>query len=142
MNTERWLEVEGYEGYYEVSDKGRIKSVRYSKILTGGHGRYKFASLGRRGKQKTFSIHSIVMKTFIGECPKGMEINHINGDKWDNSVDNLAYVTRADNIRHSYKTGLNKKKDHSIKIKDPEAHNLFRICKYLPLKLAIAFLSI
>lgn len=142
MNTERWLQVDGYKGYYEVSDKGRIKSIRHNKFLTGGHGKYKYVTLSRRGKQKTFPLHSIVMRTFIGKCPQGMEANHVNGDKWDNSVDNLVYVTRRDNIRHSYLMGLNKKKDHSIKIKDLETHNFFKICQYLPLKLAVAFLSI
>ncbi len=142
MNDERWLDVDGYDGNYMVSDRGRVKSVRFKKILTGGHGRYKCVTISKRGKQKTFNVHYLVAKMFLGDKPFGMEVNHVNGDKWDNSVDNLVYTTRQENIRHSYRIGLNKKKAHSVKVKDPGLYNLLRLFKQFPIRFTVAFLSI
>jgi hypothetical protein len=100
---EEWRPVKGREGQNEVSNLGRVRSRR--KILkplphTSG---YRCVSLdGRRAR----TIHSIVAEAFIGPRPDGMEVNHIDGDKTNNAVSNLEYVTRKRNMAHARETGL------------------------------------
>lgn len=58
---------------------------------------------------KGFLVHSLVMEAWVGPRPEGMVINHINGDKTDNRLENLEYCTRSFNMEHSYRTGLSPK---------------------------------
>jgi HNH endonuclease/NUMOD4 motif len=119
---ERWLPVVGYEGLYEVSDAGRIRRV--GRAARSGNGRgggarigliqkpqprpggYLSVQLWKDGKVRNFLVHVLVAKTFIGPAPKGMEVNHDDGDKSNCALSNLEYLTRADNMKHAYRTGL------------------------------------
>jgi hypothetical protein len=104
--TERWLPVPGYEGLYEISDLGNVRSLphptpaghrggslRKLKVDSGG---YLWLSLWRDGKKTSQRVHRLVMLAFIGECPAGQQIRHGPGGMQDNRLVNLCYGTPQD----------------------------------------------
>lgn len=110
---EIWKSIDGYEGLYEVSNFGRVKSLERrvkkrnftmlvrERILHHrfvGDG-YAGVSLSKNGKVKTFSIHSLVAKSFIGKIEKGYDVDHIDRCKTNNNVANLEIVTHQENQR-------------------------------------------
>jgi hypothetical protein len=112
QTNEEWRPVVGFEGRYEVSNLGRVRSV--DTRVSSGQGRTRIAKgrvfalfLGDRyakanlkvdGKQHNSYVHRLVAAAFIGPCPDGMEVCHNNGDPFDNRVDNLRYDTHAANV--------------------------------------------
>jgi hypothetical protein len=123
MSEERWLPVVGYEGLYEVSDFGRVRSLdrllwRPATSTRSGH----YANLSGRilrpsfnqgrpgvnlcGDQRIFAlVHSLVMRAFVGPRPKNLEVAHWDGDPSNNRLKNLRYASSkensADAIRHN-----------------------------------------
>ncbi len=111
---ETWAPVMGYEGYYEVSTLGQVRSINhdprvlpyhYLKQKTGRTG-YSTVNLAFISKPRTTTVHTIVARAFIGPCPIGHEVNHIDGIKSNCRLDNLEYLTRSDNAKHAVATGL------------------------------------
>lgn len=106
---ERWVQITGYEGLYEVSDMGRVRSLKRAttsgRILKQckGHGGYSKVSLSRNNKRKTYAVHRIVATAFVPMVNGKNEVNHINGDKRDNRADNLEWCTRAENEMHAFR---------------------------------------
>jgi hypothetical protein len=125
--TEEWRDIAGYEGFYQVSNLGRVRGL--PKVWsTGKFGRLKI-NLGERvlngsvnswgyrsiqlsvsGYKKDFLVHRLVAESFIWKPCNKNTINHIDGDKLNNVVGNLEWVTQADNNAHALKTGLRKGK--------------------------------
>lgn len=113
--TEEWRDIPGYEGVYQASTLGRIKRMvgyrcRTERILKcSARSRnliYPSLELCRgNGKVRLF-VHQLITLTFIGECPEGQEVNHINGNREDNRLSNLEYCTHRQNIQHAHETGL------------------------------------
>lgn len=106
---ERWAIIPGFEGRYEASTEGRIRQRTASPRRRPGyivpqssvaHG-YKRVGLMVDGKSRTFLVHRLVAETFIPAHAKGAEVNHINGDKTDNRIENLEWITHAENMRHA-----------------------------------------
>lgn len=116
QTIERWLPVVGYEGIYEVSSFGRVRSLdradaagrrRFGRILSPGSSNgYLYVQLCRDRTQKLFRIHTLVAAAFIGKCPDGFTVNHIDGVKTNNRDTNLEYLTPGDNVRHAVRLGL------------------------------------
>lgn len=111
--SECWLPVAGYEGLYEVSDQGRVRSLAtYGTGLRGGilkpykrkDGRLDVA-LHRDGRQRNCRIHQVVAEAFIGPRPEGMETRHLNDEPADNRLVNLAYGTSAENKQDMLRNG-------------------------------------
>ena len=100
-----WKDIVGYEGLYQVSNMGNIRSLNYNHtknikelkigISTAGYGH---VSLFKDGKKYTEPVAKCVWIAFNGPIPKGMQINHINEDKTDNRLVNLNLMTPKDNI--------------------------------------------
>lgn len=108
---EIWKDIIGYKGIYFVSNEGRIKSNKHSKILSPNKSRnqrYCRVKLYNKGYFKRFPVHRLVMIAFIGNVPKGKQINHIDGNKYNNNLCNLEYCTPKENCIHSFKNGLQK----------------------------------
>lgn len=105
---ERWKDIPGYDGAYRVSSLGRVLSVKRGRILAEGtheHG-YKMVALSKNGRLKTFKVHRLVAEAFIDNPDHKREVNHINGNKSDNSVNNLEWTTREGNMKHASTHGL------------------------------------
>lgn len=110
---EQWKPIPDYPDY-EISDAGRVRRTtpgqgtaagRLRKVSPRNRG-YLTVTLYRNGKRKTHDLHVLVMRTFVGACPDGLEINHKDGIKAHCSLSNLEYITHADNVKHARETGL------------------------------------
>lgn len=125
MGKEIWKEVEGYEGLYAVSDRGRVKTLdkvvnscyeskqfRREQILKNQKQKtgYLTVTLSKNKKAKTALVHRLVANAFINNSENKMFVNHINGNKADNRTENLEWATRSENQKHAYKFGLQKRK--------------------------------
>lgn len=104
---EKWLSVKGYEGLYEVSNQGNIRRVG-GKVLSPKPGKlgYKVVSLTMNGYFKKYLIHRLVADAFIPNPQDKPYVNHKDGNKSNNCVENLEWVTPSENIKHSYDYGL------------------------------------
>ena len=123
MTDEIWKPISGYEGVYEVSNLGRVRSCdrivvcndgrkykRKGKVLRQSYDANKYykVALCKNGKQKNFSVHRLVAQAFIPNPENKLTVNHKNGDKLDNRVENLEWATREENMQHAYDNGLKK----------------------------------
>lgn len=111
-HDERWLPVPGYEGRYEVSDHGRVRSLdtqsvnqfgatstqpgKIRALWTDRRG-YQHVTLYRDNAQKRHSVHVLMMLAFVGPRPEGMNVCHNNGNPSDNRLPNLRYDTQSSN---------------------------------------------
>lgn len=110
---EIWKDIPGFNGHYQVSNLGRVKTMprlvvrnqsngNYTskeKVLRPGISRgYPVVSLTRNGKAKTYKIHCLVMLAFVGPCPSGQEVLHRDGDRKDATLEHLRYGTRRENM--------------------------------------------
>ena len=114
---ELWAAVPGYEGLYEVSTEGRVRGAKRSgctgKPLKGrvDHGGYHVVTLTRACVSKHVRTHRLVALAFIPNPEGKRTVNHIDGDKLNNCVDNLEWATHSENHKHAYKIGLTKVSD-------------------------------
>jgi hypothetical protein len=112
---EIWKKIPNFSGY-EASNLGRLRSLNYKrsgkiKVLKptqSSDGYMKTVLIDDKGEYRSWTVHLFVMMAFIGVKPEGLEVNHKNGDKTDNRVDNLEYVTHKYNVQHSFDNGFQK----------------------------------
>ena len=107
---EIWKDIPDYEGLYEVSDLGKVRNKRTNRIRSlspSGNG-YVRVDLWRDKKYKSFTVHSLVLMTFVGTRPEGFQVAHNNGLRYDNRLENLRYATmienQADRLKHGTST--------------------------------------
>lgn len=109
---EVWKDIDGWEGMYQVSNKGKVRSLdryigkRFFKgtVLKGSNGGdgYRIVALCNGSKERSYPyIHRLVAEAFIGPVPPNQEVNHKDGDKSHNNISNLEYVTRRENTLHA-----------------------------------------
>jgi len=119
---ELWLPLKSFSWPYEVSNKGRVRTLNYNKtketkVMSLGinRGGYPFIVLRRMGKTVAKTVHSLVMEVWHGNRPEGLVINHKDGVKTNNKNENLEYVTISRNTKHSFEIGTqcNKGINHS-----------------------------
>lgn len=107
MEKEIWKDIPNYEGHYQVSNFGNVKSFKYKqeRILSKGivHGYY-YVILSLDKKLKPMRVHKLVAMAFLNHKPCGMKlvVNHINFDKTDNRVENLEVVTQRENANQKH----------------------------------------
>lgn len=117
--VEEWLDIPGYEGFYQVSDQGRVRSLdrmvrgplvdrfaagRILKPAINSSNRLNL-TLQLDGKKTTWLVHRLVALAFIGNCPAGMETCHNDGNQFNNALNNLRYDTRGANMLDRVKHG-------------------------------------
>lgn len=100
--NEQWRAIPGFDGY-EVSDLGRVVSHRKgrTRVLRGSVNRdgYRDVGLYRDGQLSIHRVHRVVGWVFLGPMPSGMQTRHLDGDKLNNRLDNLAYGSASQNTR-------------------------------------------
>ena len=130
-DKERWKDVVGYEGLYQVSNLGRVKSLdrtllgknsieykvrgKIRKISCIGKG-YQKIQLSKEGNSKNFLIHRLVAQAFIPNPENLPIVNHIDGNTHNNHVSNLEWVTQSENINHAIKIG---NKEAKVEVRPP-----------------------
>lgn len=106
---EEWRPVVRFPGY-EVSDKGSVRSFKSRKVKILKPGKdsngYPVVGLYKDGKRHWLLIHRLVAEAFLEKPGCDYETNHLDGDKTNNHVDNLDWVTRSENLKHAFRTGL------------------------------------
>lgn len=111
---EVWRDVKNYEGLYQVSNMGRVKSFRGSKVrILQGHinlNGYVTVAFTTGGHSKSFFVHALVAQAFIPNPAKKDTVNHKRGKKSDNRVSELEWLTRSENMKHAFRIGLVKAK--------------------------------
>ena len=114
MEKEIWKDIPQYEGYYQVSNLGRVRgldrvvsgrwgthSLKGKVMRLSSDGRYLIITLRKLNKKRMFSVHSLVAMAFLGHVPNvrsGLVVDHIDEDKTNNSVNNLQVVTHRVNL--------------------------------------------
>ena len=130
-STEIWKDIPGYEGRYQASTAGRIRSMDH-RVRVVAHGKEttrlspgRVLRPGRYCKSGHVSVvlghgahgspvHQLVMLTFVGPAPEGLEVCHNDGNPANNALENLRYDTRSENIRDEYRIGKPPKGKSSI----------------------------
>jgi hypothetical protein len=107
---EIWKPIKSFEGLYEVSNLGRVRSLRRDIIMRTRQRNdgYVSCTLSNCGKVKNKLIHRLVAEAFIPNHKNKPEVNHIDGNKQNNCIRNLQWVTASENQIHSIKIGLRK----------------------------------
>ena len=133
--NEIWKSVPGYEGLYEVSNYGSIRSLvrmlptsrgngvrryggrNFSPRIHANNG-YVYVQLSRHGKHKGHRLHKLIARAFLGERPPGYHIDHIDCDRTNNAAENLRYITCQENIAHKCALGRQARgsRQHSSKL--------------------------
>lgn len=115
--NEIWKDIVGYEGLYQVSNLGRVKSLprattngKILKVQVNRLNKYCYVALCRDNKKMFKRVHILVANAFLGANPNKLQVNHIDGNKENNNVYNLEYCTQSENMKHAYLTGLEKPK--------------------------------
>lgn len=120
--NEQWKPVVGFEDAYSVSNLGQVKSLQRTKqngsknqevperILVQAKTNYPSVSLWSNGTLTVKKVHRIVAEAWIPNPMNKREVNHIDANRFNNSVENLEWVTREENVRHAIDNGLRARK--------------------------------
>lgn len=133
MTEETWKPVPGYEGFYEVSDQGRVRSLdrcvankgrwgavvphhRLGRLLKPGRASngYVTVALANGGKRRSYLVQELVMLAFVGPRPPGYVIRHLDGTRLNNQLSNLEYSTPRENSLDRARHGTTKIKRHQV----------------------------
>ncbi len=121
MREEIWKDIKGYEGYYKISDLGRVKRLerkrydrnqilkeRIVKTIYPKNGWYPYLSLCKKGIYKNYTIHRLIAEAFLPNPDNLPCINHKDGNKQNNSISNLEWCDYSHNNREAHRLGLNR----------------------------------
>lgn len=142
--TEVWMPIPGYEGIYEASNLGRIRtangkttsSARFPvrvwkqrvlkpKVQARRSGRQdQRVNLWKDGEENTFLVSRLVAMAFLPAPYDKLTVNHINGNPMDNRVENLEWCTLKENVQHAFSTGLQEKSEKAVVLISTDGHEL------------------
>ena len=143
--SEIWKDIEGYEGLYQVSNRGRVKSLERIVMRKNGrpysvpelikerqidHKGYDRIGLNKNGKKKRFFVHRLALQAFNPSSDETLEVNHIDGNKLNNNVENLEWVTSSENSIHAFKNNLHNhqgERNTNASITDSEAKEIKKL---------------
>jgi len=154
QDTEIWRPIQGYEGRYDVSNHGRVKSLKRKcrswhhgtegirkvpgKIILGGGKRYRLVQLRDGKKGRYFKVHRLVLEAFVGPCPDGMEACHNDGNSFNNHVGNLRWDTPINNHadRKSHGTNMEGQENGNAKLTNSDVEQIKHLLKHTNLYLS------
>ena len=135
MSSEKWIDIPGYEGSYQISDMGRVRSLTRPTLIIKPNGRAIASSckgkilkgtksksghlnvgLSKNGNKKTCQIHRLVMAAFNPDADESKLVRHLNGNPEDNRLENLCYGTHQENYFDFYFEGRGNKKLEATQI--------------------------
>ena len=119
---EIWKDIKGYEGLYQISNLGRVKSLisstpdkeKFISIINGKKNGYCYAMLHKSGRNKNYLLHRLIAENFIPNIENKPNINHIDGNPLNNNIDNLEIKLLGEHQRQ-----------HSVKYYDKEAKRTY-----------------
>lgn len=118
---EIWKDIHGYEGLYQISNLGNVKTLHYGQKVSNNHWKetssrllkqktstsgYQRVELYKKDSRKCFYVHRLVAMAFLDNPENKPQINHKDGNKLNNCVDNLEWATSSENLKHAAQTGL------------------------------------
>ena len=122
VEFEEWRDIPGYEGLYQVSNLGRVKSLERVIYFPANHRNKAYSRIQKErivrpitmggylgfnvGNKKKMYVHRAVALAFIPNTDNKSDVNHIDGDKHNNRLENLEWATRKENMRHAFSNGL------------------------------------
>ena len=131
---EEWRAIPGYEGLYEASTLGRIKALRRTRLNGGTYaelimspgwitnGRFQVTLRDSKGAKKMHLVHRLILLSFVGPCPSGMECCHNDGNAGNNKLKNLRWDTKSENsrdiIRHGRKANAKLSPEDVLRIRE------------------------
>lgn len=130
IRAETWRPIPGYEGRYDVSDQGRIRSwlshhgvpgprIRQTRVRGGGNPHPQITLRDADQNWRSWQVHALVLLAFVGPRPDGLEIRHLDDNPEHNHLSNLAYGTRSENRHDRVRNG----RDHNArKTHCPQGH--------------------
>jgi hypothetical protein len=144
---EIWKDIKDYEGLYQVSSLGNVKSIdraissKNGKRIFNVNGKplkgfankngYKRVHLTKEHKGKSYFVHRLVAFNFLDKPNYKCEVNHIDGNKFNNFISNLEWVTHSENLQHAFDNGLAKKmmgsKNHKAKLNEDDVREIRKI---------------
>jgi hypothetical protein len=143
-DQEMWRDVPNYEGKYQVSNIGRVRSLRYMRgkcnvllkeplILKQYSGEktrnYMMIGLNKNNKRQSYRVHRLVLEAFCGFRPAGKEAAHLNGDPSDNRIQNLMWATQEENLNHKriHGTIIRGSMINNAKLKESDIPVIFKL---------------
>ncbi len=129
-----WKDIDGYNGIYQVSNLGRVKSISFrnnktiksrEKILKTKTNSKKrvYIMLYKNGKRRNLTVHRLVASAFLPNPNSLPEVNHIDGNPTNNNINNLEWCTKSHNAKHAYENELNNLKEYNKSRKKPIIRN-------------------
>ena len=141
-DIEIWKEIPMLDGRYEASNLGNIRNANKKNIKNESFGKVKKKYTDKQGyervgitvgkQDKIYRVHNLIMNAFYGDKPfDKAEINHIDGIKTNNRLDNLEWCTKSENMQHALKNDLYPKSEnhHSAKYKESDIVNIYQLYK-------------
>ena len=157
-NKEVWKDIKGYEGYYQVSNLGRVRSLdRTVRVCGGGirkvkgrllipqlSGRGYFAvALWKNNKEKSATVHRLVINSFVPKTEGKEGVNHRDGNKQNNYLENLERCSQSENCSHAYRIGLRSPaRSREISIRCARTGQRFRSMREATRKLGIGIATV
>jgi hypothetical protein len=135
MKTENWKAIPGYEGRYEMTLEGKVRSLNYfglagriQELKPGSHPQgYFYVVLSKDAKPRTFGIHRLIAMTFLENIPEGRNwiVDHKNNDQTDNRLENLQIITQRKNVSKQKKRDLPTGVSYNESTKDPSKNRYY-----------------
>ena len=126
-----WKDIINFEGLYKISSDGEIVNIARNKILEPNKsGRYLYYSLYKNGNPLYKYLHRLIAESFVENVDNKPQVNHIDGNRRNNKINNLEWVTASENITHAHKNNLIKHSEKQIELarKLGKTRNKYILC--------------